>query len=47
MEECLVEKEDQILDSSDDEEGVGVSASLNDRDSGDEDISVRQLEVVE
>jgi len=41
-------KEDHIFDSSDDDDRIGVSASLNDRDSGDDDLTVRYpLDVLE
>ncbi len=39
------EKEDDIEDSSD-EDRIGASASLNDRDSGDDDLTVRFPDVI-
>ena len=45
IEEEYQEKEDDIEDSSD-EDRIGVSASLNDRDSGDDDLTVRLPDVI-
>ena len=45
IEEEYHEKEDDIEDSSD-EDRIGASASLNDRDSGDDDLTVRFPDVI-